>query len=74
MRAEKLYAATGFVTRRLSYRWWTVVGKTSPRPTPTHLLAARTNVHEDGGRDDDAPHVLHEQSDEGNSGTWIYWR
>ena len=29
--------------------------KTSPRPTPTHLLAARTPVHEDGGRDHDAP-------------------
>ena len=24
MRVENLYAATGFVTRAFSYRWWTV--------------------------------------------------
>ena len=31
------------------------VGKTPPRPTSTLLLASRTLVHEDGGRDRDAP-------------------
>ena len=30
-------------------------GKTSPRPTPTHLLVARTPVYGDGGRNRDAP-------------------
>ena len=38
--------------RVVSGQW---LGKTSPRPTPAHLLAARTPVHEDGGRDHDAP-------------------
>ena len=54
---------------RHEFTWRTVhfvghwIGKTSPRPSPTHLLAARTPVHEDGARDRDAPLVVHERSD-----------
>ena len=33
------------------------VSKAPLQPTPTHLLAARTPVHEDSGRDHDAPLV-----------------
>ena len=39
------------------------VGKAPPRPSPTHLLAPQTRVHEDGARDRDAPLVVHERSD-----------
>ena len=37
------------------------VGKTPPQPKPTHLLTARTPVHEDGGRDHYAPVVAAEK-------------
>ena len=74
MRVEYLYATTGFVNRAFPDVGGQWLGKTSPRPTFTHLLAARAPAHEDGGRDHDAPHVLHERSDGGNSGTRTYWR
>ena len=61
MRVENLYATTGFVSRAFFHivggQW---LGKTSPRPTPTHLLVARASVHEDGGRNHDAPHLPHD--------------
>ena len=69
MQAENLYAVTGFMKCALPVVGGQWLGKTSPRPTPTHLLAARAPVHEDGGRDHDAPHVLHGRSDGGNSET-----
>ena len=37
------------------------VGQKPPQPKPTHLQAARTPVHEDGGRDHDAPVVTAEK-------------
>ena len=37
------------------------VGKKPPQPKTTHLLAARKPVHEDGGRDHDAPVVTAEK-------------
>ena len=37
------------------------VGTMRPQPKPTHLLVARTPVHEDGGRDHDAPVVTAEK-------------
>ena len=37
------------------------VGKAPPQPKPTHLLAARTPVHEDGGRDHDESVVTAEK-------------
>ena len=70
MRVEKLYATTGFVNRVFQNVGGQWLGKTSPRPTLTHLQAARAPDHEDGGRDHDAPPVLHERSDgKKNSGT-----
>ena len=63
MRVENLYATTGFVNRAFQNVGGQWLGNTSPRPTLTHLLAARAPDHEDGDRDHDAPHVLHEQSD-----------
>ena len=48
MRVENLYATTGFVSRAFHIVGGQWLGKTSPRPTPTHLLAARAPVHEDG--------------------------
>ena len=35
--------------------------KAPPQPMPAHLLAARTPVHEDGGRDHDASVVTAEK-------------
>ena len=67
---EPAHAKTVFANRafhKVGGQW---LGKTSLRPTPAHLLTARTPVHEDGGRERDAPHVLH---DGGNSGTRTYW-
>ena len=57
MHAENLYAVTGFMKCDFPIVGEQRLGKTSPRPTPTHLLVARTLVHEDGGRDHDAPHA-----------------
>ena len=37
------------------------VGTKPPQPKTTHLLVARTPVHEDGGRDHDAPVVTAEK-------------
>ena len=37
------------------------VGRKPPQPKTVHLLAARTPVHEDGGRDHDAPVVTAEK-------------
>ena len=48
MRVENLYATTGFVNRAFHIVGGQLLGKTSPRPTLTHLLAARAPVHEDG--------------------------
>ena len=69
MRAENLYAVTGFANRAFLIVGGQWLGKTSLRLTPAHLLAARTPVHEDGGRDHGAPHEQHKRSDGGNSGT-----
>ena len=46
----------------LSNCWWTVESAKKPQqPKPTHLLTARKPVHEDGGRDHDAPVVTAEK-------------
>ena len=63
MRVENLYGTTGFVNRAFQNAGGQWLGKTSPRLTLTHLLAARAPDHEDDGHDHDAPHVLHERSD-----------
>ena len=55
MNVLSLYAATGFVIRAFHSVGGQQLGSTPPRPTPTHLLSLRTPVHEDGGRDRDAP-------------------
>ena len=56
MRTENLYAVTGFANRAFLIVGGQWLGKTSLRLTPVRLQAARTPVHEDGGRDHDAPH------------------
>ena len=45
------FRAHGNTFQMVDGQW---VGKTPPQSKPTHLLAARTPVREDGGRDHDA--------------------
>ena len=48
------------------------LGKTSPRPTPTHVLVARASVHENGGRNHDAPLEHFELCDTGFNFSWSW--
>ena len=63
-------AVTGFVTCAFHIVGGQWLGKTSPRPTPTHILAARASVHEDFGRDHDALHVHFALCDTGFNSSW----
>ena len=55
MNVVSLYAATGCVIRAFHTVGGQWLGSTRPRPTPTRHLSPQTPVHEDGGRDRDAP-------------------
>ena len=57
MRVVKLHTATGFVNRAFHIFGGQWVGQAPPRPTPTHLLAARANDLENGAHDRGAPLV-----------------
>ena len=68
MRVQNLHATTGLVNCAFHIAGGQWLGNTSPRPTLTHLLAARAPDHEDGVCDHDA---LRERSDR-KGGTRTY--
>ena len=72
MQAENLYAVTCFVNRAFHIVGGQWIGKTSPQPTPTYFLAARASVHEDGGREHDAPLVHFVLCDTGFNSSWSW--